>query len=84
MSVDAASPRGTIYRCPICGAEIGVLARFHGLFEPVCCNVDMEPQPQHLVFYVCPVCASEVAVLVATQGRFAPRCCNRDMVREAA
>jgi len=76
--------RGTVYRCPICGAEIAVLARRHGVFDPVCCGVRMQPQRRRLVFYVCPVCGSEVAVLHQGDGRFCPRCCNVEMRREAA
>jgi desulfoferrodoxin-like iron-binding protein len=78
------TPRGTIYRCPVCGAEVSVLARRYGKFDPVCCGVSMEMQPRRLVFYVCPVCHSEVAVLHMGGGTLRPRCCNTDMRREAA
>lgn len=76
--------RGRIYRCPVCGAEISVLARHHGLFRPVCCSVAMVAQPVRLAFYVCPVCGAEVAVLHSGGGTFRPHCCNTDMQREAA
>jgi len=76
--------RGTVYRCPVCGAEVAVLARTTSRFAPRCCNRDMLPLGRRLGFYVCPVCGAELAVLKAGEGRFLPRCCNRDMVREAA
>ena len=77
-------PRGAIYRCPVCGAEIGVIARRAGVFAPRCCNVDMVPVARRLVFYVCPVCGSEVALALERGAGFAPRCCSRPMLREAA
>ena len=76
--------RGTIYRCPVCGAEIAVLARHAGRFAPHCCNTAMVPRRGRLVFYVCPVCGAEVAVLKEGKGEFTPRCCNTNMLRKAA
>ena len=82
MSID--NPRGLVYRCPICGAEVLVLAPKIGAFEPRCCNTAMLPRPQRVVFYRCPVCGAEIAVLKQGEGKFLPRCCNVDMVRHAA
>ena len=79
-----ARPRGTVYRCPRCGAEVVVLARRHGDFCPRCCNTDMRPKPARAQMYVCPRCGSEIAVVGGACGVFRPRCCNGDMVREAA
>lgn len=78
------SPRGLIYRCPVCGAELAVLASRMGSFVPRCCNRDMIQQRRTLVFYVCPVCGAEIAVLGKGAGRFVPRCCDMDMLLEAA
>lgn len=78
------TPRGTIMRCSICGAEIAVLARRHGQFVPHCCNKEMTPVRRRAYFMICPVCGSEVAVLAGPGDNFTPRCCNTDMKREAA
>jgi hypothetical protein len=77
------APRGRIYRCPVCGAELTVLAVGTGEFAPRCCDRDMVAQSRCLVFYLCPVCGAEIAVLLEGGGRFEPRCCNTDMRRAA-
>jgi len=77
-------PRGSIYRCPVCGAEITVLARQHGRFEPRCCNTKMVKQRRRTVIYVCPVCGAEIGILTSAPNSFKPRCCNVAMQREAA
>jgi predicted RNA-binding Zn-ribbon protein involved in translation (DUF1610 family) len=82
--VSPRGPRGSVFRCPVCGAEVGVLARRMGRFAPRCCNRDMAPLERRLVLYVCPVCGSEVTLVRQAGGVFTPRCCNRFMVREAA
>lgn len=79
-----ASPRGTIYRCPVCGAEVAVLAGAHGKFTPRCCNTRMVPLPRRMTFFRCPVCGAEVGVLSDLCPMFSPRCCNTAMQREAA
>ena len=81
--MSARGSRGIVYRCPVCGAEIAVLAARHGDFHPRCCNVDMEPRRARLAFYVCPVCGAEVAVLREGAGPRQWRCCNTDMVLAA-
>jgi len=73
------NPRGLVYRCPVCGVEVVVLARRFGVFTPRCCNQDMVPLPGRLTFYVCPVCGVEIAVMQEGSGSFTPRCCNEDM-----
>ena len=75
--------RGLVYRCPVCGAEIAVLATRHGEFSPRCCNVDMTPLRRHLPFCVCPVCGAEIALLHDGGGERRWRCCNTDMVLAA-
>ncbi len=82
--MSAMNPRGMVYRCPICGAEITVLATQMDNFCPRCCNRDMEPLKRRVVFYLCPLCGAEIAVLKGGgAGEFAPRCCNRPMEAEA-
>ena len=74
------TPRGWTYRCPICGAEVTVLAQHKAeSFCPRCCNVDMVRSKGRVAFYVCPVCGAEIGVLKAAAGEFYPRCCNVDM-----
>ena len=82
--MNSPSSRGLIYRCPICGAEIAVLARTVGQFTPRCCNQEMAPLQDRGVFYVCPVCGAELAVLRTGSPKFIPICCNRHMDRQAA
>jgi len=76
--------RGMVLRCPICGAEITVLARKVGDFSPRCCNVPMVRVQDKLMFYVCPVCGAEIGVINRTQSVFEPRCCNTSMQPDAA
>ena len=75
--------RGRVYRCPVCGAEITVLASVAGNFRPRCCNTDMLVKRGQATFYVCPVCGAEIAVLKESAGEFRPRCCNTAMQRAA-
>ncbi len=81
--MSATSPRGMVYRCPICGAEITVLAQGMDEFCPRCCNRDMTALKRRVAFYICPVCGAEITVLRPGGGEFAPRCCNRPMELEA-
>jgi len=78
------NPRGAVYRCPICGAEITVLARQMDRFHPRCCNRDMVLRNRRAAFYLCPVCGAEIVVLKSGRGEFLPKCCNRAMILEAA
>ncbi len=78
------TPRGLVYRCPVCGAEVAILAFRMGSFEPRCCNVPMVLTQCRLCFYVCPVCGAEVAVVREGAGVFSPHCCNVDMIRRIA
>ena len=75
-----ADEKGSVYRCPVCGAEISVLAGRHGVFEPVCCNVRMIKLSRRLVIYRCPVCDAEIGIVAASCGDFNPSCCNVKML----
>ena len=68
--------RGIVYRCPVCGAELAVLARGMGVFAPHCCNKPMDPTEERVLFYVCPVCKAEIGVINPGKGEFTPHCCN--------
>jgi len=78
-----AGPRGNIYRCPVCGAEVLVVARAHGAFRPHCCNVPMLLNRYRARFFVCRVCGSEIAALKPPNVTFAPHCCNTRMLSAA-
>ncbi len=82
MSTDTS--RGLVYRCPVCGAELSVLAHHTAAFKPRCCNVAMVMTACKLCFYICPVCGAEIAVIREGSGDFAPHCCNVDMVHRGA
>ena len=76
--------KGIVYRCPVCGAELLVVARQMGAFAPHCCNRGMIRMKRAAAFYVCPVCGAELAVLKPGEGDFHPHCCNTLMRLEAA
>jgi ribosomal protein L37AE/L43A len=78
------STRGAVYFCPVCHAEIMVLAPRAGDFRPRCCNKDMVLAARRIGFYVCSVCGSELGVLRKGPGLFQPHCCNKLMLPEAA
>jgi predicted RNA-binding Zn-ribbon protein involved in translation (DUF1610 family) len=80
----SASSRGVVYRCPVCGAEVMVLVRQHGRFDPRCCNTAMRPRLRRVRFFLCPICGAEVASLLPPSATFRPRCCNVSMVPMAA
>ena len=75
---------GTIYRCPVCGSEVAVIAVAGGRFAPRCCNRPMEVAPRRGLIYVCPVCGAEVLAVRGPVRTFRPRCCNTPMVLKAA
>ena len=80
----SSTPRGVVYRCPVCGAELVVLGRRMGRFTPRCCNTNMARRRRRISFYVCPVCGAEIAVIGRAGREFAPRCCNTAMLLAAA
>ena len=73
--------RGSVYVCPVCGAELAIIHHGGGRFAPRCCNVAMERSERILVFYRCPVCGAEVGVVHEGRGDFDPHCCNQCMRR---
>jgi len=76
---------GQVYRCPVCGAEVSVIADGEGALAPRCCNRDMRLRPNRHDAYVCPVCGAEVMVLKESVGALTPFCCNEPMqVKQAA
>ena len=75
--------RGTVYICPVCGAEVAVLAHKVGEFCPRCCNVAMTKEEEKLQFFVCPVCKAEIGVLRHGKGTIVAHCCNVDMIAAA-
>jgi predicted RNA-binding Zn-ribbon protein involved in translation (DUF1610 family) len=79
----AADVHGAVYWCPVCGAEVSVLATHFGAFAPRCCNTAMTVLDQRVEFYVCPRCGAEVGLLTDGAERFAPRCCNTEMEQAA-
>ena len=77
-------PRGTVYVCPVCRAEVTVVGRNMGDFAPRCCDTDMIARKTSKPFYFCPICGAEIVIARAGKGPFAPRCCNVDMQPIAA
>ena len=75
--------RGTVYVCPVCGAEVAVLAHQVGEFVPRCCNVAMVYAKEKLQFFVCPVCKAEIGVLRHGSGTIVAQCCNVEMIAAA-
>lgn len=77
-----ARPRNTIgqvYHCPVCGAEVTVIAATRGELTPHCCNEAMSLLPQlHRAFH-CPVCGAEIIVVRQGPGELTPHCCNCPM-----
>lgn len=71
--------KGTLYRCPVCGAEVTVVCGGKGAFSPVCCNLPMIRRKAPVHVYHCDVCGSEVAVLLGEERRMELICCNRPM-----
>ena len=76
----AETHRGNVYRCPLCGAEVTVLAYKSGDFDPHCCNVEMVLTKSNVVFFYCTECAAEVTLLHGEEQRLDLHCCNKPMV----
>ena len=77
---NASQPKGAIYRCPVCGAEIVLLAPCAGCFQPHCCNQPMERRPRRARFFNCAQCGAEIAMIsVGGMDPFNPRCCGQAM-----
>ncbi|MBN1671569.1 MAG: hypothetical protein JXR37_11075 [Kiritimatiellae bacterium] len=80
----ATDPRGTTYRCPVCGAEVGVLAPHCATFRPRCCNTEMARVTGRIQFYTCKVCGAEIGVVKQGARDFAAICCGMRMSPRAA
>ncbi len=74
---------GCVYRCPVCGAELSVIASGSGILEPICCNRKMELQERINPVYLCSSCGSELMLIVDKGGKLEPLCCNQKMNRKA-
>jgi len=74
--------KGQVLVCPVCKAEITVIAGSSENFVPVCCQVEMQPVEKKLAFYRCEICGAEIAVLVDKGPNFIPVCCNEVMKKE--
>ena len=74
--------KGQVLVCPVCKAEITVIAGSTKTFIPICCNVEMQPLEKKLTFYRCEICDAEIAVLVDKGTDFVPVCCNEVMKKE--
>ena len=70
---------GSVYRCPICGAELTVIRQGAGTPAPHCCNEPMELVERTSDAFRCPVCASEVMVVSGEPPTLEPVCCSRSM-----
>ena len=70
---------GSVYRCPVCGAELSVIRSGEGMLEPVCCNTKMILIERINRIYVCPVCGCEIMLIRGSSERLEPVCCNTPM-----
>lgn len=76
---------GSVYRCPVCGAEVTVVSPVAcGGMRLRCCDTPMEPLPGRAVFYRCPVCGAQVCLVIDGGGERRLICCHTDMQRIAA
>ena len=74
--------KGRVLVCPVCKAQITILAGKSDAFIPICCQVEMEPLEKKLAFYRCEICGAEIAVLIDNSKNFVPICCNEIMQKE--
>lgn len=77
--IAVANRLGTVYHCPICGAEVTVIRSRDGALAPICCDRLMERRPSRSRIYFCAICGAELAVVRASDGDLAPVCCNELM-----
>ncbi|MFQ5329764.1 MAG: hypothetical protein ACE5D4_07235 [Thermodesulfobacteriota bacterium] len=70
---------GSVYRCPICGAELSVIRPGRGHLSPICCNKKMELLETVKPVYCCQICKCEVMHVVVKAGGLRPACCNQPM-----
>ncbi len=78
----SANKIGSVYRCPVCGAEVSVMRHGGGSLGPFCCNVAMELTDQINLIFRCPLCGSELMVIKDTEeGGLEPYCCDNPMMK---
>ena len=72
---------GSVYRCPICGAELSVIrmGKSSGL-HPHCCNEPMEFVGSINPTFRCGVCGSEVMCVSGESEKLELSCCNGQMM----
>ena len=75
---------GTVYRCPVCGAEVSLIRGGTGVLAPICCNVAMEATGRTNPAYFCTECGSEIMVVAGEPDNLEPVCCNKPMSRRLA
>lgn len=73
---------GHVYRCPVCGAELSIIASGSGKLEPICCNRKMELKDRINPVYFCSACGSGLMLIVDKDGKLEPLCCNQKMNRK--
>jgi desulfoferrodoxin-like iron-binding protein len=76
----SADKLGSVYRCPVCGAEVSVMRHGGGSLGPFCCNVAMELTDTINRIFRCTLCASEVMAIKEGEGTLEPFCCDNLMV----
>jgi len=74
-------PVGSVYRCPVCGAELSLIRPGGGHLAPVCCNRNMELLGKVSTVYHCSVCRCAVMHIVDRGGKLSLLCCNKSMER---
>ena len=79
MTESVTNRLGSVYRCPVCGAELVVVRGAEGTLAPICCHVPMIREAARVRFFYCPLCGAELAVIRDAGGELAPRCCNEPM-----
>ncbi|HHL39390.1 MAG TPA: hypothetical protein ENJ37_02680 [Deltaproteobacteria bacterium] len=75
----AAMRKGSVLRCPVCGAELSIVLPGGGRLAPRCCNEPMELTDRINPVFVCSVCGCELMHIAGPGRRLAPRCCNEPM-----
>ena len=71
---------GSVYRCPVCGAEVSVIRRGSGCLEPFCCNVPMELADTVNPISRCTMCGTEAMTIKKGEGKLEPFCCDNLMI----
>ncbi|MEE9543953.1 MAG: hypothetical protein V3V95_09275 [Thermodesulfobacteriota bacterium] len=76
----SASKLGSVYRCPICGAEVSIMRHGKGHIGPYCCNEPMELTDQIYLIFRCSMCGSEMmAIKEIDVGKLELYCCDNLM-----